>query len=216
MAEFLDTFFYGFDTAIYTFFGSLQCSFMNVIMNFITLFGSAQAFIIYLILGMALCFSKKTRKYGITALFALAIGFLVTNYTIKPWVARPRPYVGLVDTPYWEIYREFYEFAGCHTSADPSFPSGHTTTAFELAVSMSMLLGLEEKKKWPAIPLMIFAFLVGISRIYVMVHYPTDVIVGMVIGTLAGVVAYYLSKALRNFLARRKALKMEALKEPTE
>lgn len=67
-----------------------------------------------------------------------------------------------------------------------SFPSGHTSSAFTFAMALTLVL----KKKGPAIASFIFAFLMGVSRIYVGVHYPTDVIVGAVVGIIYAVIGY--------------------------
>jgi len=69
-----------------------------------------------------------------------------------------------------------------------SFPSGHTSSAFTFAMAITMVL----KKKGVAIASFIFAFLMGLSRIYVGVHYPTDVIVGVVVGILYAVIGYFI------------------------
>lgn len=67
-----------------------------------------------------------------------------------------------------------------------SFPSGHTSSAFTFAMAITMVL----KKKGVAIPAFIFAFLMGLSRIYVGVHYPTDVIVGAFVGIVYALIGY--------------------------
>ena len=97
------------------------------------------------------------------------------------------------------------------SSKSLSFPSGHTSSAFTFAMAITMVL----KKKGVAIPAFIFAFLMGISRIYVGVHYPTDVIVGAVVGILYALIGYAIFAKLydvvypkiENAIKNRKAKK---------
>ncbi len=196
MAEFLNTYFYGFDTRIYELVCGLQNEVLNTLADIFVYLGNFRAFIIYCIIALALCCFKKTRKYGISMAFALAIGSLVTNVILKPWVARPRPYVGLRDTPFWDTYEAFYTYAGSYVESDLSFPSGHTTVAFETSVSI-FSTSRAGGHKWAYI-LLVFAIVMGISRIYLCVHYPTDVIAGFIVGTLAGVAGFLISRRITN------------------
>lgn len=127
--------------------------------------------ILFIAAGLLLLCFKKTRKAGVAALLALLIGLLCTNVTLKPLLARPRPWLdvpGLVNMVGESAYR--------------SFPSGHATSAF--AFAFAMCFGAPEKwMKWVS---MVVAILMGLSRLYVGVHYPTDVIGGVLVGLLAG------------------------------
>lgn len=194
MADFLNTYFYGFDTKIYELICSLQNEVFNVIANIFANLGNFRAFLIYAAAALALCCFKRTRKYGIAMAFALAIGSLVTNLILKPWIARPRPYIGLKDSPFWDTYEAFYTYAGSHIESDLSFPSGHTTVAFETSVSV-FSTARSDGHKWGYI-LLVFAIIMGISRIYLCVHYPTDVIAGFFIGTLAGIAGFLISRKI--------------------
>lgn len=123
-----------------------------------------------------LCF-RKTREGGATALTAMGLGLLVTNLTIKPLITRPRPWVVMED------------FVSLVTSSDPhSFPSGHTTAAFAFGVALFLTL----PQKWAKATALVAAALMGLSRLYVGVHFPTDVLAGMVIGTCCGLLARWL------------------------
>lgn len=194
MTEFLNTYFYGFDTKVYEIVCSLQCSFLNIIAEIFANLGNFRAFLVYAVIALVLCCFKKTRKYGISLAFALAIGSLVTNIILKPWIARPRPYFGLKDTPFWDTYEAFYTYAGSHIESDLSFPSGHTTVAFETSVSV-FSTARSDGHKWGYI-LLLFAIIMGISRIYLCVHYPTDVIAGFLVGTLAGTAGFLISRKI--------------------
>lgn len=150
-----------------------------VVMAFTSLGNSG---ILFIVAGVVLLFFKKTRRVGVAALLALLIGFLITNLTLKPLVARPRPWLdveGLVNLLGESAYR--------------SFPSGHSTSAF--AFAFALLFGAPNKwLKWAA---MIVAILMGLSRLYVGVHYPTDVLGGILVGLLAGWLAWQISKRIK-------------------
>ncbi|MBE6719377.1 MAG: phosphatase PAP2 family protein [Ruminococcaceae bacterium] len=185
----IDSAFRGFDLWFFHFFGSMQNGFLTFIAKLFTTLGD-EAFVIPMaVLGIVLCFFKKTRKYGFALVFAIAIGTIVTNVVVKPMALRVRPYNTLQDVKeYWD----YYIGAGHLSESDYSFPSGHTTAAFELAVSMALVFRSEGKKKISYILPLIAVCTMG-SRVYLMVHYATDVICGMVVGTVAGVCGYFIS-----------------------
>ena len=124
---------------------------------------------VWIILGIVLLIPKKTRKAGIAALAALAIGALITNVALKNIIARIRPYEVV------EGLKLLIE-----PQSDFSFPSGHTCASIGAALAMYPFL----ERKW-GIPLVILAVLISLSRLYVGVHYPTDVLGGAVVGAFA-------------------------------
>ena len=190
LGDSIDKIFYNFDYAIFSFFGSIQCGFLTFVAKIFTAFGD-EAFVIPMAaLGFVLMFFKKTRKYGISLVFAIIIGTLITNVVVKPMVLRIRPYNTLQgDTAFWG----WYTAAGKLSESDYSFPSGHTTAAFEIATALFLTFRSEGKKKicwvFPVIALCTMG-----SRVYLMVHYPTDVLCGLIVGTVAGVIAFFLMK----------------------
>lgn len=128
--------------------------------------------------AVLLCF-KKTRKAGFTALLAIAIGFICTNLILKNLVSRPRP---------WLMVEGLTAIV---TEKDlNSFPSGHTTAAFAFASA----LWRTAPDKWMRWTALICAVLMGLSRLYVGVHYPSDVLVGVAVGLLAGWLAGKLTR----------------------
>lgn len=136
--------------------------------------------IVWILISVGLLIPKRTRKVGSAGLLALLVSLLINNICLKNIVARIRPYdriEGLV--PLVERPRDF------------SFPSGHTGSSFAAAWVLF--------KKLPGkfgIPAMVLAGLIGISRLYVGVHYPTDVLAGVLTGIGSGCIACLLVSAL--------------------
>ncbi len=156
--------------------------FFSPFLQLISLLGKGGAFLIFL--SICLMFFQKTRRFGTAMLLGLGIGALCTNLFIKVVVARPRPYVDENG-----FFYPLWQLMGSHTESDKSFPSGHTTAAFAATVPV-FLLG---KKRWSWTAL-IFAVLMGVSRIYLVVHYPSDVLGGLIVGTAAGVIGTLISE----------------------
>ena len=178
-----------FDMSVFTFFGEqIQNATMNIVANFITFFGGSEFVMPMAVLGLVLSFFKRTRKFGMAVLFAVLVGTLLTNVIFKPMFDRPRPYVYYAENP---LFMSWYEFAGAHVESDKSFPSGHTTAAFEIGVALFLVFNKKYSWVFP-----VFSVLVGLSRIYLMVHYVTDVLGGVVIGTFAGIMGYVIMTAL--------------------
>lgn len=186
----IDKMFYGFDYAVFEFFGKMQNSFLTFVAKIFTSFGDEAFVIPMIILGLVLALFKKTRKYGITLIFAIILGTLITNVIVKPMALRIRPYNTLQgDASYWS----WYLGAGALSESDYSFPSGHTTAAFEIATALFLVFRSDGKKKicwlFPVLALCTMG-----SRVYLMVHYATDVLCGLIVGTLAGIIGYFLMK----------------------
>ena len=187
LALWLNTSFAGFDEAVATAVHQLYIVagwFFTPFLSFVSLLGKGGAFLI--LLSFVLMLFRRTRRYGTTMLLAVAIGALVTNICFKPLVARPRPY-----TYDGSIFQQYWIELGQHTESDKSFPSGHMTAA--MAASLAVFLRGNRKISWTAF---FFAFFMGISRIYLSVHYATDVIGGIIAGSIGGFAGYAVSKAV--------------------
>ena len=179
-----------FDMSVFTFFGEyIQSAFMNVVAEFITFFGGSAFVIPMAVAGAIMIPFKKTRKFGMAVLFAVLVGTLLTNLVMKPLFARPRPYIYYADNP---IFMSWHQFAGSHIESEKSFPSGHTTAAFELGIAIFLVM----KNKKIAWIFPVFSALIGLSRIYLMVHYVTDVIGGVFVGVFAGIMGYLIMTAI--------------------
>ena len=143
---------------------------------FITHLGDAGLFWILLTLGL-LCF-RKTRRLGAICALSMLLGMVVTNLLLKNWVRRVRPY---------EVVASLERIVSAQK--DWSFPSGHTTNSFACA----WVLFRSAPKRW-GMPALVLAALIGLSRLYVGVHYPTDVLVGLIIGVACAEAALRLMK----------------------
>lgn len=148
--------------------------------------------ILLIILSFILMLFRRTRKVGTAMLLGAAIGALMTNCCFKILIARPRPYTDqtaeLLGT---NIYKELWLTVGQNVESDRSFPSGHTTAAFATMLPV-FLLG-NKKISWTAF---IFSILMGISRIYLMVHFASDVLGGIIVGLLGGFLGTLIARKL--------------------
>ena len=160
----------------------LWCGFLDAVMPVITLLGDAGIF--WILIAVAMLFFPKYRRIGLAMGAALLMGLLICNVTMKPLFARIRPY---------DYQLEHFGktipllIAAQH---DFSFPSGHTLASFEAAT----VLMLNSKKL--GIPAMILAALIAFSRLYLYVHYPTDVLFSIAMGLLIGWVGNLLIQKL--------------------
>lgn len=152
----------------------IRTDWLTPVIVFITSLGNAGIF--WIAVSMLLLIPKKTRRIGCMSFVALIASLLVNNLLLKNLFRRIRPYDlcgmlhPLVTKP-----------------VDFSFPSGHTGSSFASAVVLYRRL-----PKKAGIPLLILALLIGLSRLYVGVHYPSDVFVGVLTGTGAGFLAEWI------------------------
>ena len=156
---------------------TLSCDVMDAIMKGITYIAEVGWF--WILLGVVLIFFKKTRKYGVLVILGLGIASCINNLVLKQIFERPRPFNFdgwpadfVFPNPLIEKPHSF------------SFPSGHTSSSLGAATPL-----LIKANKKLGIPMFILALLVGFSRVYIHVHYPTDVIVGTIVGIIGGILA---------------------------
>ena len=168
---------------------NMQSGFMDTIMPLITLLGEDGIF--WIAWSVLLMLFPKTRKTGLGMAFAMAFGLLLCNVTLKPLIERPRPY----DFQLAQFGKEITLLI--EAQHDFSFPSGHTIACFEAATVL-----LKNSKKM-GIPAIIIAVLVAFSRMYLYVHYPTDVLVSIVLGTLLGLLGNWLAGLLAPKLVKK-------------
>lgn len=163
-----------FDRAVSEIVLSLRSDAADAVMAAVTSAGDAGAVWIILSIGM-ICF-KQTRTTGILMLAAIAATFVISTLGLKHLFARPRPCVAF---PVEGLYP-------CPSGF--SFPSGHTISSFAAA---GVLFFRKTAGRWAAV---VLAVLIAFSRVYLNVHYGTDVLAG----ALLGVAAAYLTVRLHN------------------
>ena len=142
-----------------------------------------------IILSLILMLFSRTRRYGTAMLFGLAIGALITNCCLKILIARARPYSEETKAFFnTDLYQKLWMTVGQNVESDKSFPSGHTTAAF--ASMTALFLTGNKKYSWAAF---IFAFLMAVARIYLVVHFASDVLAGIAVGVLGGILGTLLA-----------------------
>ena len=144
-------------------------------MQLITHLGDAG--IIWIILTIVMLLIPKTRKSGVIMAAALIVDVILCNVILKNLIARVRPYD--VNTAVQLLVAKPKDF---------SFPSGHTAASF---ASVTALYLAGEKKLWKIA--LVLAVLIAFSRLYLYVHYPTDVLGGIITGAIAGYIGYKLT-----------------------
>lgn len=148
---------------------SIHSPMLDKFMIFITSLGNGG--IIWIILALIIFFQKNKRdkREGLTLIFGLIIFSIIGLLILKPFIGRPRPY-------------EVYDFnLLINKPMGSSFPSGHTGSSFATA------WGIFHFNKKEGIFALILACLIGFSRMYLSVHYPTDVLAGIVVGILSSI-----------------------------
>ncbi len=148
---------------------------LDNIMPFISMIGMAG--VLWIIIAVVALITKKYRNFGKTLTFSLICGFIICNLIIKPIVNRIRPYelngiVNLLVPP----------------ETDASFPSGHTFFAFSTAT----VFFIYNKKL--GVCMYLLALAIAVSRLYLYVHFPTDVLFGMIFGIINAAVTYKIEK----------------------
>ena len=154
---------------------TLQCGALDFLMPKLTALGNGGA--VWGVAAAALTVSKKYRRYGIAMFAALVTGVLIGNVCLKNLVARPRP-CWLEGVPLLIA-----------NPTDYSFPSGHTLSS---VIGATVLTKANRKFGFAAIPL---AALIAFSRLYLYVHFPSDVLASVALGTAIGITAVSVAKA---------------------
>ncbi len=192
MAEWLNNTFYGFDNGIFHAFHDLAVAaggFFTPLFKAVSVIGEKG--IIFFVLAIVLMLFAKTRKSGVCMFGALCVGAIITSLILKNVIARVRPYDA--------GYREFWEFVGGAQSDSYCFPSGHTTMI--TAAMTAMFICFNKKWSWAGF---CGVLLMGVSRVYLIAHYATDVIGGIIVGAVSAVIAYFITKLIFFLLEKYK------------
>ena len=171
---------------------NMRTDLMTVIMKAITRLGDGGA--LWIVLAVVLLVIGKTRRVGLASVVSLVITFLVVNLGLKNIVARTRPY---------EVIDGLKSLVG--EQSDYSFPSGHTAHAFAVGVIMLAML-----PKRIGRPIIIVSVLMAYSRLYLGVHYLTDVLAGAVFGTLIALLSmFFVDKISVRWARRNREIEIE-------
>ena len=183
--EWINETFFGFDASIFRFTNEMlnQNPFIFKIARFISYFGDHGIF--FIAMTLILLLFRKTRKVGIVLAVGLAFNHLLNNMILKNLIARPRPYDQVLE------FKQMWEAHSNIVMDSYSFPSGHTSMAAIIGGGLFIML----KKKYSWIFLLI-PLLMGWSRITLFVHYPSDVLFGIIIGGLSIVASYFIARLL--------------------
>lgn len=154
---------------------------LDKIMVVITTLGDGGIF--WIIVGLVMLIFKKTRKCGVMMLLTMAICYVVGNIALKNIIGRPRPCSIDSSVPLLIPFPSEY-----------SFPSGHTLHGFAAATAIFLHF------KKPGIAALMLASLIAFSRMYLFVHFPTDILGGIILGVTMAVVVYCVEKKM----AKRK------------
>ena len=166
---------------IYRFQHNLNSELFNKIMIFFTILGDNG--IIWIAIVLILFLNRKYRKIGLFSIISLIICALAVNVILKPLIHRPRPFSELTDITLL-----------IKAPKDYSFPSGHTAASFVM-----VYIFFRHIKKY-FIPVLITGILIAFSRMYLSVHFPSDIIAGIIIGIFSG----YAGEKLADGFYRKK------------
>ena len=156
---------------------------LDTIMTIITRLGDGGWF--WILLTLILLAMRPTRRLGVAAAIGLLCSLIINDGILKNLIQRPRPF----DLSLWQGLFQYPELIPRPESF--SFPSGHSCSS--LAAATGIWMG--RKNGWTA-ALLVLAVLIAFSRIYLHVHYPTDVLMGSLLGVVYGMVGWYLAGRL--------------------
>ncbi len=191
--RFFDSFL-NFDLNIFGKVQAIRHRFLDAFMMTVTTLGDEG--IIFIAIALVFLVTKRYRKIGFAMLISLGVMLVCNNLVLKEIFARERPFNLFATFP--EKYSEWNSELGKYVYPELvvkiphsySFPSGHTSSAFAAGIAVLCY------NRKVGIPVTLFAFLMGFTRIYVGVHYATDVIAGAVVGVIYALIGVLITKYL--------------------
>lgn len=202
MVNWLNVTFASFDKTLLTYFHTLAEKYGTVLTPLSKVLAVTCDLPLLLIgwLGFVLFFVKKDKKCGMMMCGSVIIGAFLTTIVIKNIVYRPRPYIDS------EIYKSWWELFKLKADWDTSFPSGHACAA-TAGVTAYFIWTKKKSIAWLAF---LYPIIIAASRMYLCVHYPSDIIAGMIVGVISAFVCipcvkliyYLIYKFPNNFFSR--------------
>ena len=171
---------------------------LTPVMKVITFLGEKG--LILIVISLVLMLFSRTRRTGVCMFGAIACGAILTNFILKDWVARPRPFESLT------VYRQWWEALGAPAEDGFSFPSGHVTAAVAGLTGLCLTRG----RKW-ILPSVIWVLLMAVSRNYLMAHFPSDVLFAALIGLIAAFIAFAITQLIFRLLEQHDDKRLCAL-----
>lgn len=196
--EFLNATFYQFDYAILKAvhdFAENGGLFFKPIISFFDLFGTKG--IGFIIIAIILFFGKKNKKDSYLIVISAVLCLVLNSVLIKKIVARPRPFMTDI-----EEYKLWWQYVGSLLKDSFSFMSGHTL----LSVSCFLSLFFEYKNIKYLVLTIVWTVFTILSRLYFVVHYPSDCIFGIVFGAIFAYISYIIVTKLQDkfdFIAKK-------------
>lgn len=179
----INDFFYGFDHGLLSLYHGMEQLLGGVLtplMKLITLLGEKG--LVFFLLAVLFALFADTRDTGVCIFGAVCCGALITNIILKDAIARPRPFESS------DEYYQWWVLVGSPKEDGFSFPSGHVTAC---AAGMAALCCMKGKKL--VLPSAVIVFLMALSRNYLMAHYPSDVLVAVLVGCFSAVAAFFIA-----------------------
>ena len=190
--QMMNSIFGSFDMSVFSVFGSIQNDLFTFLAKLFTCFGEPFFIVPVFLMSCVMILFKRTRKIGFLIVLAIIFYYLLNNLVLKEAFQRLRPYNALQSNS--QYFNWYMNVGGLHES-EFCFPSGHTTSVFTITTVLFLWLRFDKKKSESCL-LFVIPVLVGCSRIYLMVHYPTDVVAGAFEGLILGFAIWFLVKAI--------------------
>jgi len=168
-----NVFYFQWELDLLHWFQSIHNGFLDWIVPKITFLGNGGWF--WIVITLLLLILPFNRKMGVQAAISLAMTFIICNLILKPTIMRCRP-----------CWLEPDVQMLVNIPKDFSFPSGHSNASFAVATAIFT------RNKKLGIPALVLAALIAISRLYVFVHWPTDVLAGSLIGICGGITSFFI------------------------
>lgn len=148
--------------------------------------------IMFIALAVILLIFRKTRMAGVAILVSIAIAGAFSEFVIKDLVDRPRPFL-MSDT-----YNAWWQFVGSPDAHSSSFPSGHVAAATAAAIS----LAYAARRWWVSLLGVLLVIAMAMDRMYLMVHYPSDVLAGFILGFISGIIGYAIVQGIWRLMGK--------------